>query len=327
MRDSLALKFEQFRRGVVYFSSLKARRVSSVTISATSRCNSRCKICHIWQKKTKQDISLKAIDNILKDGFPGTQYYLSGGEFLLHPRCEDIIQKFKNKNLILLSNGIMSQKLLEIVKRNNVSRVGLSFDGVGEIYKKVRGVDNFLNLDKLVSKLKKICTVSLNYTISPLNNNKKDIMVAEKFANKHGVYLSYGIYGKPAFFDATIPETKVPKLGNIRKYPFNKYLSAYNQWYEGKYPLPCFGIRNSCLVLPSGDINICHGKDIVLGNLNKRTLKEVWNSPKTRKLQDKLLQCNDCWNLCQRPMDIVTFDLLKLMPKQFLPKTYRNFFK
>lgn len=325
MRSILSLKIEQFRRGLVYFVSLKKRRVSTVGISATMKCNSRCQICNIWQKKARVDISLKAVDNILKDDFPGTEYYLTGGEFILHPKCEEIIQKVKGKNYVLLSNGILSSKLIEVVKRNRVPRVGLSFDGVGKTYYKVRGVNNFNNLHCLIHELKKICTVSLNFTINPLNNQKKEILLADKFARDHGIYISYGIYDHPSFFDTILPRTRVPDIQKLRSYPFNRYLLLYNQWLSGRYLLPCFSVRNSCVILPNGDVNICHGKDIVLGNVNKKTLKEIWESPKTKQLQQEFLRCNGCWLLCQRPMDILTWDLLKLLPKQLLPNQYKEF--
>ncbi len=325
MRGSLSVKIEQFRRGLLYFISLKKRRVSNVGITATTKCNSRCNTCHIWKKKERTEISLKAIDNILKNDFPGTEYFLTGGEFILHPHCEEIIQKFKDKNYVLLSNGILGRKLLEIVKRNKVPRVALSFDGVGEMYKKVRGVDNFDNLHTLIHELNKICIVSLNFTINPLNNYKKEILLADKFAKEHGVYLALGIYDNPIFFETTLSKTMIPDLSKLRPYPLSKYLSLYNKWFKGQYRLPCFGIRNTCMVLPNGDVNICVGKDIVLGNLNRKSLKEIWEDAKTKQKQDELLQCNSCWLLCQKPMDIMTWDILKLLPRQLLPDKYKKF--
>lgn len=325
MKDSLLVKVEQFRRGLTYFISLEKRRVSSVGITATTRCNSRCKICHIWEKKEKTDISMKAIDNILKDDFSGTQYFLTGGEFILHPKCEEIIQKFKGKSYTLLSNGILADKLLEIVRRNKVPRVALSFDGIGKTYLKVRGVDNYENLHNLIHELKKVCIVSLNYTINPLNNAKKEILLADNFAKKHGIYLSFGIYDNPSFFDTTMPKTKIPNIDKLRSYPLGKYLSLYNPWLHGEYRLPCFGVRNNCLIMPNGDVSLCAGKDIIVGNLNKKSLKEIWEAPETRHKQDELVECNDCWLLCQKPMDIVTWDILKLLPGWLLPNKYNKF--
>lgn len=324
MKDYLSVKTEQLRRGLVYFLSLKNRSASTVAITATTYCNSRCEICHIWKKKEKINISLKAVDNILKDEFPFTQYFLTGGEFILHPQSEEIIKKFKNKNYILLSNGIWSKKLLDIVKKHKVPRVILSFDGVGKTYLRVRGVNNFDNLHKLIHELKKICAVSLNYTINPLNNAKKEILLADRFAKKHNVYLSFGIYDNPSFFDTTMAKTEIPPdVGSLRPYPLGKYLSSYNQWFAGKYKIPCLGIRNSCLILPNGDVTLCQGKNIVLGNLNRRTLKEIWGNSKTKRKQDELLNCHACWLLCQKPMDIVASDLLKLVPRQILPDKLR----
>lgn len=321
--SSALVKIEQIRRGFIYFKSLQGRRATSVSIYTTTRCNGRCRTCHIWKKK-KEDIAIRAVKNILKGETPGTQYFLGGGEFLLHPEYEKILALFKNKNFVLLTNGILADQLIKTVKRHKVKRVVLSFDGVGKTYERVRGIDNFENISKLINRLKKICILSLNYTINPLNNGKDEILKADQFAKKHSLYLSFGIYDNPEFFETSLKKMKIPNLKGLRPYPLGKYLTCYNQWLEGKFRLLCLTIRNSPAILPNGDVSLCQGKNIILGNLNKRSLQEIWLSPKTQQKQDKFLSCNDCWLLCQKPMDIVTFDLLKLLPKKLFQRNLGN---
>lgn len=325
MKDKFLVTFEQIRRGCIYFLSLKNRSITSVGIYTTNRCNSRCKTCNIWQKRKKEDISLKAIKNILdKDNF-ATQYFLSGGEFILHPEHEKILKLFSGKNYILLSNGILSKKLISLVKKYTIKRVVLSFDGVGETYTNVRGVDNFDNLHWLIHELKKICTVSLNFTINPLNNKKGEIFKAERFAQEHEVYLALGIYDLPEYFESQLPKTKIPKLLPQRKYPLNKYLSYYNQWVEKKYTCPCLSIRNSCMILPDGSMSLCQGKNIIVGNVNQHNLQKIWNGKLSRQKQDEFLGCQDCWLLCQKPMDIFAWDIIQHIPTKLRPGKLRKF--
>ncbi len=325
MDNQWRVKIEQLRRAFLYFASLKKRRLTSVGIHTTTRCNGRCRTCNIWKKKKKVDITIKAVKSILTDETPSTQYFLSGGEVLLHPEYEKILELFKDKNFILLSNGILADKLIKTVKKFRIKRVVLSFDGVGKTYERVRGVDNFENLHRLLHQLKEICTVSLNFTINPLNNKKEEILKADRFAKNHGVYLALGIYNNPEYFDTTLPMMKIPNLAPLRSYPLNQYLSLYNQWLKGKLFSPCLSIRNSCTILPNGDVSLCEGKNIILGNLNQRTLKEIWENPKTQRMQDKFLSCNDCWLICQKPMDIVSWNLIKLIPKKLLPDRLKEF--
>jgi MoaA/NifB/PqqE/SkfB family radical SAM enzyme len=314
MKNELMVTAEQIRRGAIYLQSLRNRSITSVGIYSTTRCNSKCAICSIWKKPVIQDISIKAIKNILKKDNVGTQYFLSGGEFILHPQYKEILKLFKNKNYILLSNGILSRKLIDTVNDFKIKRVVLSFDGLGETYKRVRGVDNFDNIHSLIHDLIKICTVSLNYTINPLNNKKSDILKAEKFAKEHGVYLALGIYNTPEFFDSVLKETNIPKLPINKPYPLNRYLSLYNQWRLGNYKIPCLSIRNSCMVLPDGRVSLCQGKNIFLGNLNKFSLQTIWKKSLTKERQNKYRNCNQCWLLCQKPMDIFVNDVFNLIP-------------
>ena len=118
---------------------------------------------------------------------------------------------------------------------------------------------------------------------------------------------------------------KIPNLDGLKSYPLGKYLSLYNKWLSGKFRLPCLSVRNSAVVLPDGKVSLCQGKNIILGNLNQKTLKEIWENPKTKRMQDKFLSCNDCWLICQKPMDIVSWDLIKLIPKKLLPNQLQKF--
>jgi len=324
MNSQIIIKLEQIRRGYLYLMSLKDRKVTSVNIYATSRCNGRCRICHIWKKKNNEDIALGTIKNILKCENPGTQYFLSGGEFIMHPQYEEILNLFRDKNYILLSNGILSKRLLETVKKYKVRRVVLSFDGLGKTYAKVRGIDNFDNLHELIHQLNKICNVSLNYTINPLNDTFREISAANKFANEHRVYLALGIYDTPEYFDTSLSRTKLPSKLPKRPYPLNKYLTLYNKWLNGQVKIPCLGIRNSCTVFPNGDVSLCYGKNIIIGNIVKKSLKEIWESKKTQKKQDKYVTCTKCWLICQKPMDIFIWDIINLLPKRLIPANFKN---
>lgn len=324
MYSKVTVTLEQLRRGLLYFTSLKDRKLTSVNIYATSRCNGRCETCHIWKIKNKEDINLDAINNILKNENPGTQYFLSGGEFLLHPKCEEILRLFKNKNYVLLSNGLLLKKLIETVKKYKVKRVVLSFDGLGKTYKKVRGIDNFNNLHELIHKLNKICAVSLNYTISPLNDSIKEINEADRFAKDHHVYLALGVYETPEFFHTSLPKTKIPPNLPPRPFPLNKYLALHNKWLSGKVKIPCLGIRNSCTILPNGDISMCYAKNIIVGNVNKNNLEEVWKSEKVHTEQEKYFPCTKCWLICQKPMDIVAWEIIKKMPRGIFNKKFRG---
>lgn len=292
-----------------------------VTIFITERCNSKCKTCGIWKKKNPSDMPMELFQRIIDDIPKGVHINITGGEPLLHPKIDEMIQLLskRKRSYTLFSNGILSEKLLELVRNAGVKKLILSCDGPRETYKRIRGVDNYDNIVRIVDELKDEINVSIDFTMNPLNS-KEDLIEVKKFCDSRGVYLGIGVYDNPEYFDTMMKKRELYDADGIAFYPANRYIRLYNSWLRGDLRLPCYSIRFSCVVLPQGDVMMCQGKKIILGNLNKRPLSEIWEHARRSKIFEKYKDCNGCWILCQRSYDVA----LAIVMKSLIPRAILN---
>ena len=289
------------------------RNLKSININATNRCNSRCKTCYIWKKVPKTDLPVGLIENLLNDSIINrkTVFGLTGGEFLMHPDYNDILELFAGYDYLFFSNGIMADRLIETVKKHEIRHLFLSADGIDNSYMNVRGVDNFKNIRRIVSELKDVTNITIDFTISPFNS-KSDLVDVVNFCEENSIKLAVGIYNQPEFFGTRTKPQKAFGFEDIKSkcfyfhpYANRKFARLYNRWLDGNLRLNCYSIRSLVSILPNGDVSLCQGKNTILGNLHPTPLSEIWNSKNTLRIQKMNRYCNNCFLSCQRPADIV----------------------
>lgn len=299
-----------------YLYHVLRRQIVELPIYATNRCNSRCRTCHIWEKQPKQDLDPDVIRRVLADPAVarGTHFFLTGGEFLLHPRYEEILSLFRGRKYTLFSNGILAERLLEAVEKHRISSVALSLDGAPETYQVVRGLDNYANVEQVVRSLHHKINIIIGYNINPWNSPEDFLHVLE-FCRRYKLRLSVGFYMGVEYYSTTGPEAP---LYTVADHLHRPYVELYPNWATGALDLPCFTIFFRPVVMPNGDLNLCEAKEIKLGNLAEQSLSQIWNSSQTRQLQQSYLHCNACWLNCQRMKDITLTALLKSLVPGFL---------
>lgn len=289
-------------------------RISSVQLYATNRCNSRCRICYIWDEKPKTDLSLEAIKKIVnsKKVEKNALYGLVGGEFILHPNYKQILSLFKNKNYILFSNCILADRLIEAVKVYHVPNLFISLDGNRDTYKKVRGVDKYTNVIRVIKELKGITSITITYVINPYNT-KEDFLHVKKIAEDHGVGLVVAVYDTRSIFNTKARGGSLYIVNDVFE---NNYLKSYKFWKNGKLKLPCYSIRTLLTVMPDGNVPLCQQKNISLGNINKNDVDEIWE--KSKKIHLQHTNCNGCWITCHRSFDNNVCKLLNTFLPNFV---------
>lgn len=279
------------------------------------------------EKKNPIDISVKLFKDIINDTTRKTYINVTGGEPLLHPKIGEILQFLSKQNrpYTLFSNGILADKLIETCREFNVKNLTLSCDGPKETYKRIRGVDNYDNIVKIVKALKDETNIAIDYTVSPLNT-KEDLIKVKDFCDRHRIHLGVGPYDNLDYFDTTMPKQKLYEVNGLAAYPVNKLIRLYNDWVDGNIRLPCYSVRFSCTILPDGSVLMCQAKKIVLGNLNELSLSKIWNSNKTKEIQHKYKNCNGCWILCQRVYDVgLAIIMARFVPKRILNRVLGNY--
>lgn len=306
-----------------YFRAIKNRELIRMPVYITERCNSHCLTCQIWRKKNPIDMPLEMIEGIVDSTDRKRAFIvLQGGEPIMHPNIEGILGLLREKGCKyqLFSNGIMVDKLVYLVNKYDVPNVALSCDGMREAYKKVRGVDNYKGIVRLLSELYGIAELELSYIISPWNT-REDLLGVAKLARQYGASLNIDVYDEIEYFGTVEPRAReIYKADDMATFPKNKCLRLYNDWLKGDVRLPCFSVRISCFITTDGMVYSCGRKLMPLGDLSKQSLMEIWNSPKTVEIQEKLENtCNDCFSTCYRNVDVA---FASVFPKFILERIF-----
>ena len=90
--------YDYIHNGMVFVNNVVRRQhkeLTSLMIYSTTSCQSRCKHCSIW-KKTTENLNLVDIIRIMnsKCVTKSTIVGLEGGEFILHPEADNILEWF-----------------------------------------------------------------------------------------------------------------------------------------------------------------------------------------------------------------------------------------
>lgn len=199
---------DYLRNGVLYLNNIirpHHKRLSTLMIYSTTKCQSRCKHCSIWQKP-EEHLSLRMIKMIMASQCvtKNTVVGLEGGEFLLHPEANAIMEWFKDNhpNYTLLSNCLAPQKVIEAVRLYHPSHLYVSLDGNKETYKAMRGCNGHDKVLEVIETLKDEVPVSLMFCLSPWNTFE-DMDYVIGLAKRYDVDVRIGIYGTMDFFDTT----------------------------------------------------------------------------------------------------------------------------
>ena len=132
-------------------STKREKRLGTVILFVTSRCNSFCRTCFYHEELNRPgDMTFEQIEKVSRTMPAITDLWLSGGEpTLRHDACE-IIDTFVRNNgvrrLIIPTNGLVKSRVYEIVERSLSSHpsldlyLNIALDGQGETHDRIRGV-------------------------------------------------------------------------------------------------------------------------------------------------------------------------------------------
>jgi MoaA/NifB/PqqE/SkfB family radical SAM enzyme len=313
----------KLKRSLLLGYSLLRRRpaIAAVSLFATDRCNSGCLICNIWKKKPKTDLDPDVVRKILCSRvlLKSSSIILAGGEFILHPEFDKILSLLNEsgRDYTLLSNGLLVDRLVKVVREFGVKRLTMSLDGSAETYRRVRGVDGYSRVEKVVEELKgDDVHIGIGYTISPWNS-RTDLLHVMDFCVRNAVNLHVGYYCNMEYYDVCGHSGDLYSINDLIDHPYHR---LYPMWASGNLKMPCVSISLRTVIRPNGDVDLCEPLQIKLGNLYEQDLEVIWLSQETRKLQKSNFFCNGCWHDTQRLCDFQAISALK----SFVPPLVMN---
>lgn len=301
-----------------------------LTFAITYSCDSRCKTCNIWKKKTEGELSTKEI----KDFFHINQFpwiNLTGGEVFCRKNLMEIINAIQGTFLLnITTNGIQTNKIVKNCKKINKKFpkfvLTVSIDGPKEIHNWIRGIKCW---EKAVDTLKKIRKADIEsyigYTFSPYNigyleetfqDIKKkipDIGMKDfhiNFYHESDIYYNNeNLIDEQSGFKEKL-KRNVDMFLKKKKglYPISflerKYLKFIEKYIQnGTCPLPCEALSSSCYIDPKGNVYPCIFLNNKLGNIKETDfkLKPICNSKKAIETRRKIKErrCPGCWTPCE----------------------------
>jgi len=265
-----------------------------IDIEVTSICNLQCPFCATTYRNDsikKGFITFDMVKKIVDEGADNNLYGVKfniRGEPLLHPQISDFVSYAKNKGLIDVYFNTNAILLTEEVSRKlidtGLDRLSISFEGyTKDVYEKYRVgakyevvLENIEKLQQLKSKLGvrhpkvRIQTVMLP-EISAIFDKYKDFWCQRA--------------DEVAFLD--YKEMKEKKKGK-------------------QHPWVCPQIWQRMAIFWDGTILPCNHDDdglLTLGNVNKVSVKEAWNSEKLNNIRnmhkqgvaERIPACEGCY--------------------------------
>jgi MoaA/NifB/PqqE/SkfB family radical SAM enzyme len=215
-----------------------SKRLSSLMLYATDRCDSGCKHCLIWAKRPTTVLPFEAIVRIMESKcvHASTMVGLEGGEFLLHPEAEKIMEWFSRNhpNYDLFSNCLNPERLIRCVREYRPHRLYISLDGDRDTYLHMRGKDGYEGVLEVIRDLKDVVPVFVMFTLSPYNDFE-DLRHVARVCRENGVFLRVGIYNNIPFFD-TIEDGPGSVFGQYKNDEVLTFTKAKEMQVKGGAP-------------------------------------------------------------------------------------------
>ncbi|MFW6048511.1 MAG: GTP 3',8-cyclase MoaA, partial [Candidatus Natronoplasma sp.] len=174
------------------------RDVTNLRISLTQECNLRCFYCHNeGEEQGLQNTSLRLVEikRLLETASELGMYKVkySGGEPLLHPEIEKIIEYSSDlmEDVSLTTNGVLLDRNAKKLRDAGLDRVNVSLDVIDpETYEEITGEPKLFKVKKGIERANEVglFPVKINMLLMEgLNENSIEDMI--EFAGETGSIL------------------------------------------------------------------------------------------------------------------------------------------
>lgn len=287
-----------------------------IFIDFTSFCNHKCIFCSNSRLKNKKFMEpamvVRVLNEAYESGIRDLGLYATGESFLVKNLAEYITlaKKIGFNYLFITTNGaLVTPERAKPVLDAGLDSIKFSISaGTRESFLKVQGVDDF---DKIIENLKWV----------------------SKYRQESG--LKYRIYVTMVFTDLTkeevpiLKEIVLPYIDEWDPHPMNNQcgnlyennklglIEANNPRARGKMDI-CFQPFKGFTVTPEGYVTACvldYSKDLIVGDLNKFSMKEIWTGDVYKAFRKRHLDKNLNTLICDNCMHNTCNEVVPLMPE------------
>jgi len=283
-------------------------------IKLTSKCDSKCKFCHIWQLPVVHLDYWKMLD--LLDKYSEHEFIFSGGECLLHPDIYKIITYASNRdiNFLILTNGISCERVENAIVAG-AKRFTISVDGIN--HDKIRGVPGNLEIiKKIIKQFGRCVDIRLAYTFSDANNFEDDKYLLKELISQganDNIYFIVVQDNKSFNIKTNYSKAKrkiKPPINIELELKISKTTKKYLNHYFNKTPIKnCLSPQFYVSIFQDGNVRYCQSfcYDIILGNIYETDIAEILENSKWLVAQsNKCPFKKQCFANCHRRFDVKT---------------------
>ena len=288
----------------------------SLVFMANNTCATDCVYCYANKSVKPALIEFDRLKEIIKEAHELKIPYLTlvGGEVILYKHWEKLLQLLKSYDMLktTLSTKVpIDEKVIAILKKYDIN-IQISLDAIhsGRLQQILKVGPSYAdNIKRTIQLLDKyhvrfqIATVLTKYNSLPEDLNdiyhflqplkhmhRWEIRVAFKSLYSRGDFQNFKLSKEEIqMIDKWVNETKqhtnMPiqwSIAQQRKYFVSKNGSRS---FEGSR---CSANYSNLFILPDGKVTICEqlywNPRFIIGDLNKQSIQEVWNSPKALSL-------------------------------------------
>ena len=301
---NLALSMVSYKKGDLRLKNMP----TLLWIEPTNKCNLKCVMCpnkNIDKDQLgfmKWDLYKKIIDEV--SCFASSAYLLLAGESMLHKDIYKMIRYAKDNGIrpLLNTNGTLLavERNRKMLLDSGIAHITFAFDGYNsETYERIRVGANFnKTINGIIEFLREKKRRNLSEPYVAITTLETGI---EKYVNKEeekrrfyslfdGLPVDEFIIKTPNTWGGTFAGSgkfACHELDKSNFYPCSHLWSTMSVYWDGTVVPCCFDFF----------------KTYVLGDVNKKTLKEIWNDEPMVKLRRSMLDgtykttnrlCNGC---------------------------------
>ena len=306
------LKVEE--NGQVVYKDMSEKKLNG-TVIVTYRCNARCSMCNRYKAPSKPDeeISLDTIRKLPKMYFTN----ITGGEPFIRADLKDVVRELykKSDRIVISTNGFFTDRIIDLCKEFPKIGIRISIEGLEGTNNHIRGLDDgYQRGYSTLKKLREMGMKDVGFGMTVQDRNAADLVPLYKISAEMDMEFAtaslhnsfYFVEAKNIIKDRPMVAENFEKLVNelLKSNSPKKWFRAYfnhgliNYIYGQKRLLPCDMSFDTFFIDPYGDVMPCNGtKDKeVMGNLNRQSWDELWNSPEAQLVRGKVRCCNrNCW--------------------------------
>ena len=304
----------------------------NLTITPSSRCNSRCLTCNIWKKRT-DELELEEWEIVFQSlGRAPFWVTISGGEPFLYPNIVDLAQlvyQHCRPGIIniphnSLMDRVIAEKVYTIAESCPESQIiiNLSLDGVGKQHDEIRGIPgNFARFERTYHSLRELnfpnLAIGIHTVISKYNVHSIEQVYDYALGLEPDSYITeiaeerieldtVGLDITPSAdeyqqaIDMLITRLGQQTFGDIsqitRAFRLQYYELVKRILVEQTQVIPCYAGWVSAQIYANGDVWPCCIRADTMLNLRDADydFEEVWFSPEADRIRHSIYN-NECY--------------------------------